>query len=124
MDKLDTANYDEEFTSMTPKDSVVGDTPLSQTDRAEHTRPHTPLPTPSRQHQGNVTACTHAHTRLYSRTHLHPTQMDKLDTTNFDEEFTSMTPKDSVVGDTPLSQTVQNQFQGFTYVDGGELGRN
>jgi hypothetical protein len=34
-----------------------------------------------------------------------------------------MTPKDSVVGDTPLSQTAQNQFTGFTYVDGGELTR-
>lgn len=52
----------------------------------------------------------------------HP-QSDKVDTSNFDSEFTSMTPKDSVVGDTPLSQTAQNQFSGFTYVDGGELTR-
>ena len=33
----------------------------------------------------------------------------------FDEEFTSEVPMDSVVDDSHLSQTVQEQFEGFTY---------
>lgn len=53
----------------------------------------------------------------------YPWQSDKLDTTNFDVEFTSMTPKDSMIADTPLSQTAQTQFQGFTYIDGTELSK-
>lgn len=41
--------------------------------------------------------------------------MDALDTANFDVGFTSEAPQDSVVEDSMLSQTAQNQFQGFSY---------
>eukprot|EP00123_Amoebidium_parasiticum_P013653 comp22077_c0_seq1/m.32171 comp22077_c0_seq1/g.32171 ORF comp22077_c0_seq1/g.32171 comp22077_c0_seq1/m.32171 type:complete len:524 (-) comp22077_c0_seq1:916-2487(-) len=50
-----------------------------------------------------------------------PPLTHQLDTAFFDSEFTSMAPQDSVVADTPLSQTQQTQFQGFTYVDGNEF---
>lgn len=45
-----------------------------------------------------------------------PAVASAIDTSNFDEEFTSEAPQDSVVEDSHLSQTVQGQFQGFTYV--------
>lgn len=38
-----------------------------------------------------------------------------LDVANFDQEFTSEAAQDSVVQDSQLSKTVQDQFQGFTY---------
>ena len=38
-----------------------------------------------------------------------------MDVANFDSEFTSEEAADSVVLDSKLSQTVQNQFVGFTY---------
>lgn len=37
------------------------------------------------------------------------------DTSNFDAEFTAEPAMDSVVEDSHLSQTVQKQFQGFSY---------
>lgn len=43
------------------------------------------------------------------------TQADALDTVNFDPEFTSEAPQDSFVDGPMLSQTMQNQFQGFSY---------
>ena len=43
-----------------------------------------------------------------------------LDTANFDQEFTGEKPQDSHVDDTPLSETVQDQFRGFTYNPGNE----
>ena len=42
-------------------------------------------------------------------------QADALDTANFDPEFTSEAPQDSYVEGPVLSQTMQNQFQGFSY---------
>ena len=42
-------------------------------------------------------------------------QADALDITHFDPVFTSQAPQDSYVGDEVLSQTMQNQFQGFSY---------
>ncbi len=42
-------------------------------------------------------------------------QANALDTTNFDPEFTSEAPQDSFVDDPMLSQTMQNQFTGFSY---------
>lgn len=46
-----------------------------------------------------------------------------MDTSNFDEEFTSEMPVDSVANDSHLSETVQQQFAGFTYDanEGGPL---
>ncbi|ROW00461.1 hypothetical protein VPNG_07924 [Cytospora leucostoma] len=44
-----------------------------------------------------------------------PNVSDALDTQNFDPEFTSEAPQDSYVGGPVLSQTMQNQFQGFSY---------
>lgn len=38
-----------------------------------------------------------------------------MDTSNFDQEFTSEAPTDSVVDDSLLSETVQAQFQGWSY---------
>jgi serum/glucocorticoid-regulated kinase 2 len=45
----------------------------------------------------------------------HPEQESVLDVANFDTEFTNEAPQDSVVEDSALSQTVQAQFEGFTY---------
>jgi hypothetical protein len=42
-------------------------------------------------------------------------QVDALDTANFDPEFTSEPPQDSYVEGPILSQTMQNQFTGFSY---------
>lgn len=45
-----------------------------------------------------------------------PDVQSVTDTSNFDEEFTAMAPVDSVVESSHLSESVQQQFQGFTYV--------
>jgi serum/glucocorticoid-regulated kinase 2 len=44
-----------------------------------------------------------------------PYVVDAMDTDQFDPEFTSQAPQDSVVEDSALSQTMQNQFHGFSY---------
>ncbi|CAD6571770.1 MAG: hypothetical protein TREMPRED_000366 [Tremellales sp. Tagirdzhanova-0007] len=44
-----------------------------------------------------------------------PAVTSAIDTSNFDEEFTSEVPLDSVVDDSHLSQTVQQQFEGFSW---------
>ena len=44
-----------------------------------------------------------------------PSVESALDVANFDQEFTSETAQDSVVQDSQLSETVQDQFRGFTY---------
>ncbi|PHH66019.1 hypothetical protein CDD81_544 [Ophiocordyceps australis] len=44
-----------------------------------------------------------------------PSVADALDTANFDPEFTSEAPQDSYVDGPMLSETMQNQFQGFSY---------
>ncbi|KAF3356778.1 hypothetical protein VD0004_g9789 [Verticillium dahliae] len=44
-----------------------------------------------------------------------PSVVDALDTNNFDPEFTNEAPQDSFVDGPMLSQTMQNQFQGFSY---------
>ncbi|KAF9181159.1 AGC protein kinase Gad8 [Haplosporangium sp. Z 767] len=44
-----------------------------------------------------------------------PSVSSAIDTSNFDEEFTSEVPLDSVVESSFLSETVQLQFKGFTY---------
>lgn len=50
-----------------------------------------------------------------------PSVESAIDTSNFDEEFTSEVPLDSVVDDSHLSETVQRQFDGFTWNPTGEL---
>ncbi|CAJ2514280.1 Uu.00g023990.m01.CDS01 [Anthostomella pinea] len=44
-----------------------------------------------------------------------PSVANALDTANFDQEFTSEAPQDSYVDGPMLSQTMQNQFAGFSY---------
>ncbi|OAA58304.1 serine/threonine-protein kinase [Cordyceps fumosorosea ARSEF 2679] len=44
-----------------------------------------------------------------------PSVADALDTGNFDRDFTQEIPKDSLVDGHPLSETMQNQFNGFSY---------
>ncbi|EMC93495.1 hypothetical protein BAUCODRAFT_37182 [Baudoinia panamericana UAMH 10762] len=44
-----------------------------------------------------------------------PNVMDELDTANFDKEFTSEAPTDSYVEGPMLSQTMQQQFAGWSY---------
>ncbi|KAF2966405.1 hypothetical protein GQX73_g7187 [Xylaria multiplex] len=44
-----------------------------------------------------------------------PNVANALDTTNFDPEFTSETPQDSYVDEPVLSQSMQHQFEGFSY---------
>ncbi|TWU71102.1 hypothetical protein ED733_000778 [Metarhizium rileyi] len=44
-----------------------------------------------------------------------PSVADALDTINFDPDFTREAPQDSYVEGPMLSQTMQNQFQGFSY---------
>ncbi|OAA36884.1 serine/threonine-protein kinase gad8 [Metarhizium rileyi] len=44
-----------------------------------------------------------------------PNVANALDTTNFDPEFTTEAPQDSYVEDPALSQTMQDQFAGFSY---------
>lgn len=43
-----------------------------------------------------------------------------MDVANFDPDFTNEEPQDSVVMDSALSETVQDQFRGFTYNPAGE----
>ena len=43
------------------------------------------------------------------------TQTSASDTSNFDTEFTSEAPSDSVTDESKLSDAVQQQFVGFTY---------
>lgn len=50
-----------------------------------------------------------------------PSVESAFDTSNFDEEFTSEVPLDSVVDDSHLSETLQNQFAGFTYNPDGVM---
>lgn len=45
----------------------------------------------------------------------HTLQMGASDTTNFDTEFTSEAPQDSYVDGPVLSQTMQQQFAGWSY---------
>jgi serum/glucocorticoid-regulated kinase 2 len=42
-------------------------------------------------------------------------QVDAKDTANFDREFTSEAPTDSYVDGPMLSQTMQDQFTGWSY---------
>ncbi|KAI9317060.1 kinase-like domain-containing protein [Dichotomocladium elegans] len=44
-----------------------------------------------------------------------PSVESAYDTTNFDEEFTSEQPLESVVDESQISKTMQEQFAGFTY---------
>ncbi|KAJ2717315.1 Serine/threonine-protein kinase [Coemansia spiralis] len=48
-----------------------------------------------------------------------PSVASAVDTSNFDEEFTAEPPQDSYVADSNLSETVQEQFVGFTYDGSG-----
>jgi hypothetical protein len=48
-------------------------------------------------------------------------QASAIDTSNFDQVFTSEIPLDSVVEDHNLSQTMQQRFAGFSY-DGAQQG--
>ncbi|ORX86935.1 kinase-like protein [Basidiobolus meristosporus CBS 931.73] len=50
-----------------------------------------------------------------------PNVASAFDTSNFDEEFTSEVPHDSVAEDSRLSETIQQQFAGFTYEGDGAL---
>ena len=45
-----------------------------------------------------------------------PYLRDYLDTQNFDGEFTSMVAEDSLAAGGRVTQSVQDKFQGFTYV--------
>lgn len=47
--------------------------------------------------------------------HSNVIQTDARDTTNFDREFTSEAPTDSYVDGPVLSQTMQQQFAGWSY---------
>lgn len=51
----------------------------------------------------------------HARLTQHHHQESVLDVANFDTDFTSEEPQDSVVTDSALSETVQDQFRGFTY---------
>ncbi|KAJ2936111.1 hypothetical protein H1R20_g983, partial [Candolleomyces eurysporus] len=44
-----------------------------------------------------------------------PSVESVLDVANFDSDFTNEEAQDSVVTDSALSETVQDQFRGFTY---------
>jgi len=49
-----------------------------------------------------------------------PSVASAIDTSNFDQVFTSEEPMDSVVTDSQLSSTVQEQFAGFSYDGRGD----
>ena len=51
-----------------------------------------------------------------------PNVTNAMDTANFDREFTDEVPADSVVDGDFLSQSVQNQFRGWSYNRPGQLG--
>ncbi|SCU89987.1 LANO_0D07162g1_1 [Lachancea nothofagi CBS 11611] len=62
--------------------------------------------------------------RLWTKGYIPPYKppvMSSLDTSNFDQEFTKELPVDSVVNDY-LSESVQQQFGGWTYVGSEQLG--
>jgi len=44
-----------------------------------------------------------------------------MDTSNFDEEFTSQAPTDSLVESSQLTESVQQRFEGFTYVGNNQM---
>ena len=44
-----------------------------------------------------------------------PSVESAYDTSNFDEEFTSEEPLESLVDESQISRTMQEQFAGFTY---------
>ena len=44
-----------------------------------------------------------------------------MDTSNFDQELTVQVPKDSPGEGSPLSDSVQNRFKGFTYVNENKM---
>lgn len=50
-----------------------------------------------------------------------PHVKSEIDTANFDQEFTSENPIDSVV-DEYLSASIQKQFGGWTYIGDEQLG--
>jgi serum/glucocorticoid-regulated kinase 2 len=52
---------------------------------------------------------------LIERPNLTCAQVDAKDTANFDREFTSEAPTDSYVDGPMLSQTMQQQFAGWSY---------
>jgi serum/glucocorticoid-regulated kinase 2 len=49
-----------------------------------------------------------------------PSVSGLVDVSNFDSEFILEVPVDSVVEDSNISETVQDQFRGFTYNPGNE----
>ncbi|ORX49798.1 kinase-like protein [Hesseltinella vesiculosa] len=55
-----------------------------------------------------------------------PSVENAFDTSNFDEEFTSEAPLESVVDESQISRTMQEQFVGFTYnpANDGVLGES
>ncbi|KAI8074668.1 kinase-like domain-containing protein [Gongronella butleri] len=55
-----------------------------------------------------------------------PSVENAFDTTNFDEEFTSEAPLESLVDESQISRTMQEQFAGFTYnpANDGVLGES
>ncbi|KAF8754575.1 Protein kinase C terminal domain [Rhizoctonia solani] len=57
----------------------------------------------------------HALSRKKIQPPFKPSVQSAADTSNFDAEFTSEVPLDSVVENSHLSETVQDQFKGFTY---------
>ena len=61
----------------------------------------------------NVTSCRLMQKKIQPP--FKPSVESALDVANFDQEFTSETAQDSVVQDSQLSETVQDQFRGFTY---------
>ena len=50
-----------------------------------------------------------------------PSVESAIDTSNFDSEFTSEEPLDSVVADSHLSETVQQKFQNWSYNPSGNM---
>ncbi|CCH46391.1 Serine/threonine-protein kinase [Wickerhamomyces ciferrii] len=64
--------------------------------------------------------------KLYDKNYLPPFKppvIDSFDTSNFDQEFTKEKPVDSVLNDY-LSDSVQKQFGGWTYVGTEQLGQS
>lgn len=50
-----------------------------------------------------------------------PTVRDEMDTSNFDEDFTSQVPVDTPVRAARLTRSLQRKFTNFTFVDQSEL---